>query len=109
MKVVERFPQHEWAERMLFRAAQCRFKADQFQKAGENFDLLVENYPRGRFRADAMFWAGESYRSAKQLENAFRRYKRVTWDYPESDAAKFARGKLVLPEMVNISDKDVAQ
>ena len=108
-KFVERFPQHEWAERMLFRAAQCWFKAEQFQKAGKEFDLLVENYPRSKFRPDAIFWAGESYRSGNQLEFAYRRYKRATWDYPESDAAKFARGKLVLPEMVNIADRDVQQ
>lgn len=108
-KFVDRFPQHEWAERMLFRCAQCWFKADQFTKAGAEFDLLVENYPRGKFRPDAVFWAGESYRSANQLETAYRRYKRATWDFPESDAAKFARGKLVLPEMVSISDKEAQQ
>jgi TolA-binding protein len=108
-KFVDRFPQHEWAERMLFRCAQCWFKADQFVKAGAEFDLLVENYPRGKFRPDAVFWAGESYRSANQLETAYRRYKRATWDFPESDAAKFARGKLVLPEMVSISDKEAQQ
>jgi TolA-binding protein len=105
-KFVERFPQHEWAERMLFRAAQCRFKADQFLKAADEFDLLVENYPRSTFRPDAIFWAGESLRSGGKLESAYRRYKRVTWDYPESEAAKFARGKLVTPEMVNIADRD---
>ena len=69
----------------------------------------MENYPRSKFRPDAIFWAGESYRSGNQLEFAYRRYKRATWDYPESDAAKFARGKLVLPEMVNIADRDVQQ
>ena len=108
-KFVERFPQHEWAERMLFRAGQCWFKAEQFGKAGKEFDLLVENYPRSKFRPDAIFWAGESYRTGGQLEFAFRRYKRATWDYPESDAAKFARGKLILPEMVNIAERDVVQ
>jgi TolA-binding protein len=105
-KFVERFPQHDWAERMLFRAAQCWFKADQFAKAGTEFDLLVENYPRSTFRPDALFWAGESYRSGGQLETAYRRYKRTTWDYPESEAAKYARGKLITQEMVNIADRD---
>ena len=90
----------------MFRAAQCWFKAEQFPKAAADFDLLVENYPRSTFRPDAIFWAGESFRSANQLESAYRRYKRATWDYPESEAAKFARGKLVTPEMVNIADKD---
>ena len=107
-KFVERFPQHEWAERMLFRAGQCWYKAEQFGKAGKEFDLLVENYPRSKFRPDAIFWAGESYRSSGQLDFAYRRYKRATWDYPESDAAKFARGKLILPEMVNVADRDTA-
>jgi TolA-binding protein len=105
-KFVERFPQHDWAERMLFRAAQCWFKAEQFAKAGADFDLLVENYPRSTFRPDALFWAGESYRSGKQLEIAYRRYKRTTWDYPESEAAKYSRGKLITQEMVNIADRD---
>jgi TolA-binding protein len=105
-KFVERFPQHDWSERMLFRAAQCWFKADQFTKAGADFDLLVENYPRSNFRPDALFWAGESYRSGGQLETAYRRYKRATWDYPESEAAKYARGKLITQEMVNIADRD---
>jgi TolA-binding protein len=105
-KFVERFPQHDWAERMLFRAAQCWFKADQFAKAGTEFDLLVENYPRSTFRPDALFWSGESYRSGGQLETAYRRYKRTTWDYPESEAAKYARGKLITQEMVNIADRD---
>ncbi len=108
-KFVDRFTQHEWAERMQFRTAQCWFKAENFQKAGEQFDFLIENFPRSKFRPDAMFWAGESYRSGRRLEDAYRRYKRTTWDYPESDAAKFARGKLVLPEMVNIAERDVAQ
>jgi TolA-binding protein len=106
-KFVERFPQHDWSERMLFRAAQCWFKADQFAKAGADFDLLVENYPRSTFRPDALFWAGESYRSGGQLETAYRRYKRTTWDYPESEAAKYSRGKLITQEMVNIADRDV--
>lgn len=78
-KFVERFPTHEWAERMLFRAAQCWYKAEQFGKAGKEFDLLVENYPRSKFRPDAIFWSGESYRSGGQLEFAYRRYKRATW------------------------------
>jgi TolA-binding protein len=105
-KFVDRFPQHDWSERMLFRAAQCWFKADQFAKAGADFDLLVENYPRSTFRPDALFWAGESYRSGGQLETAYRRYKRTTWDYPDSEAAKYSRGKLITQEMVNIADRD---
>ena len=34
------------------------------------------------------------------LPLAFQRYNRCRWDFPESDAAKYARGRLALPEML---------
>ena len=54
----------------------------------------------------SLFWAGESYRSAGDLKSAYQRYKRTTWDYPESEAAKYARGRLVQPDMARIDDSN---
>jgi hypothetical protein len=34
------------------------------------------------------------------LTLAFRYYNRCRWDYPESEAGKYARGRLALPEML---------
>ena len=96
------------AERLAFRTAQSFSKASKFPQAAKEFDVFVESYTKSTFRPMALFWAGESYRSSGQLDFAYRRYKRATWDYPESDAAKFARGKLILPEMVNVADRDTA-
>ena len=36
----------------------------------------------------------------KDVPMAFRYYNRCRWDYPESEAAKYARGRLALPEML---------
>lgn len=82
------------------------FKASKFAEAAKEFDNFVETYPKSTFRPMALFWSGESYRSASVLKSAYQRYKRTTWDYPESEAAKYARGRLVQPEMANMADSD---
>ena len=105
-KFVERFPTHEWAERLAFRTAQSYSKASKFTDAAKEFDGFVDTYTKSTFRPMALFWSGESYRSAGNLKSAYQRYKRATWDYPESEAAKYARGRLVQPEMANIQDSD---
>jgi len=48
-----------------------------------------------------MFWSGESYRMGKNNLFAFRRYYRCHSDFPSSDAAKYARGRLAEPDMLN--------
>jgi len=99
-KFVERFPNHEWAPKMAFRIGQCHFKQEQHNKAGEAFDAFVKRYPEHELTAQALFWAGESYRMGKAIPEAFRRYNRCRWDFPESDAAKYSRGRLALPELL---------
>ncbi len=100
-KFIERFPNHEWTPKMAFRIGQCHYKLEEFQKAGLAFDAFVKRFPEQELTAQALFWAGESYRMAKDIPNAFRRYNRCRWDFPESDAAKYSRGRLALPELLN--------
>ena len=35
-----------------------------------------------------------------------RRYNRCRWDFPESDAAKYSRGRLALPEMLEQFERE---
>ena len=37
---------------------------------------------------------------AKDDREAFRRYNRCRWDFPESESARYSRGRLALPEML---------
>ena len=105
-KFIERFPDHEWTPKMAFRIGQCHYKIEEFAKAGLSFDAFVKRFPEQELTAQALFWAGESYRMAKDIPNAFRRYNRCRWDFPESDAAKYSRGRLALPELLNQFDKE---
>ena len=97
---MDRFGDHEFAPKMAFRWGQCHYKAEKFAEAGGVFDLFAKKFPDDALCAQALFWAGESYRSASNVQNAFRRYNRCRWDFPESEAAKYARGRLALPEML---------
>ena len=105
-KFTERFPNHEWAPKMAFRIGQCHYKLEEFSKAGLAFDAFVKTYPENELTAQALFWAGESYRTGKDIPAAFRRYNRCRWDFPESDAAKYSRGRLALPELLEQFERE---
>lgn len=57
-------------------------------------------FPDDELTPDGLFWAGESNRMANNNREAFRRYNRCRWDFPESEAARYSRGRLALPEMI---------
>ena len=70
-------------------------KNSDFAKAGEIFTQLTKEYTEDKqLRAKAMYWAGDCYYQAGDFLQAYRRWTQLTWDYPESNWAKVARGKL---------------
>lgn len=99
-KFLDKFEGHQYASRMAFRVGQCYYKAEDFRTAGTSFDEFAKLFPDDALASDSLFWAGESYRMGNNNRDAFRRYNRCRWDYPASDAAKYARGRLALPEML---------
>lgn len=107
-KFLEKFAGHEHAPKMAFRIGQCHYKAEAYTKAGEAFDNFVKLFPDDKLAADALFWSGESYRQGRQNAFAFRRYNRCRWDFPTSEAAKYARGRLALPEMLQQFEAEAA-
>jgi TolA-binding protein len=112
-KFIERFESHSGAPRMAFRIGQCYFKAKKYPVAGKSFDRFVEVFPKDALSGDALFWSGESYRMGGNNSKAFMAYLNCKDKYPESEAAKYARGRLALPEMLqqfeaeaNAADQD---
>ena len=99
-KFLERFEGHEWGARMAFRIGQCYYKGKQYAKASTAFDKFAKVFPDDALCADALFWSGESYRMASNTKEAFRSYNLCRWKHPASEAAKYARGRLALPEML---------
>ncbi len=99
-KFLERFESHSNAPRIAFRVGQCYHKALNYEAAGKSFDKFVDTFPKDDLTADAFFWAGESYRMANNNRQAFICYNNCRWKHPDSEAAKYARGRLALPEML---------
>jgi TolA-binding protein len=99
-KFIERFEGHQYASRIAFRIGQCHMKAKDFPTAGQSFDSFAKSYPDDELCPDALFWSGEAFRSGNNNREAFRRYNRCRWDFPESDPAAYARQRLALPEML---------
>lgn len=99
-KFLEKFDGHQHASRIAFRIGQCFYKAEEYVQAGKAFDRFAKVFPDDQLTPDSLFWAGESYRKGGNASEAFRRYNRCRWDFPASEAAKFARGRLALPEML---------
>ena len=107
-KFMERFPGHEHAAKLAFRVGQCYYKSEEYVTAGESFDKFSKVFPEDPLNPDALFWAGESYRLARNNAEAFRRYNNCRWKYQESEAAKYARGRLALPEMLQQFEAEAA-
>ena len=99
-KFLEKFEGHKWGPKMAFRVGQCYYKDKQYAKGAEMFDKFVKLFREDPLASDAMFWAGESYRTAGNMKKAFESYNKCRWDYPATEAAKYARGRLALPEML---------
>ena len=107
-KFLERFDGHQFASRMAFRVGQCYYKDENYGDAGSAFDKFAKLFPEDALGSDALFWAGESYRQGTNNREAFRRYNRCRWDFPASEAAKYARGRLALPEMLQQFEAEAA-
>ncbi|MFT5408363.1 MAG: TolA-binding protein [Verrucomicrobiales bacterium] len=105
-KFVEKFPTHQHAAKMAFRVGQSYHKDEDYPTAGDRFDQFIKLFPDDDLSPQALFWAGESYRLAKNIPLAFRRYNRCRWDFPETEAAKFARGRLALPELLQQFERE---
>src|SRR5688500_13182876 len=105
-KFLERFEGHKWGPKMAFRAGQCYHKDKQYGKAGEAFEGFVKKFSGDPLSADAMFWAGESFRMGGQNKKAFACYNKCRWDYQASEAAKYSRGRLALPEMLRLFEEE---
>ncbi len=99
-KFLEKFEGHKWGPKMAFRVGQCYFKDKNYIKAAETFDKFTKTFREDQLAPDAMFWAGESYRTGANMKKAFEAYNKCRWDYPATEAAKYARGRLALPEML---------
>jgi TolA-binding protein len=96
-RLASRFPQHKLAAKTTVLAGQCYMRAEDFDQAVVAFVTVADNKEatiEPDLKAEAMYWCGDSYTKTKNLTQAYRMFKRLTWEYPETQWAKYARGRL---------------
>ena len=97
----ERFPQHALAAKTKMLSAQCYLRAKDFSRSLDVFEAIYKDTKTDKdLAAEAMYWAGDVCLQKGDMKNAYRAFKKLTWDYPESKWAKFARGRLTEEAMV---------
>ncbi|MFZ9935507.1 MAG: tetratricopeptide repeat protein [Luteolibacter sp.] len=120
-KLQERFPDDPLAGLAGLRAAQNFMRAHQYQEALAQFQQVIdsEQYDGPEIRAQAIYWSGISHERAAGLmvqsnfrgrgdsiTSAYQLYRRVTFDFPDSKWAKFARGRLADPVFERIINEE---
>ncbi|MBM4030351.1 MAG: tetratricopeptide repeat protein [Planctomycetes bacterium] len=106
-RLAVRFPNHRLAGRTLLLSAQCYMQAEDHTKAIEVLKGVTGNAKlEPDLIAEAMYWCGDTHLKRGDPVNAYRQFKRLTWDYPASKWAKFARGRLTEEALMRISDTE---
>jgi TolA-binding protein len=102
-RLSERFPRHSLANKTKMLSAQCYLRAKDFKRALAGFEGIAKDPQTEKdLAAEAMYWAGDVSMQQEDLKTAYRSFKKLTWDYPESKWAKFARGRLTEDAMVKV-------
>ena len=109
-RLQERFPDHELAGKGGLRAGQAYMRAGDNRRAIIAFKRVSshEAYDGPEIRAQAMYWMGLCYENTKADMAAYSQYKRLTYDFPESKWASYARGQLSQDSLLNI-ESDIEQ
>lgn len=110
-RLAVRFPTHHLAGATNVLSAQCYLRGKVYDKAVAGFEAVIKNENADKdHRAESMFWCGQAYMQMPRpdLTNAYRMFKKLTWDYPESKWAPYARGQLATQQFLTIEEQDSA-
>ena len=99
----ERFPQHALAGKTKMLSAQSYLRAKDLERAKQGFEAIFKAPGADKdLAAESMYWAGDICLQTNDAVNAYRNFKKLTWDFPESKWAKFARGRLTEQDLVEV-------
>ena len=106
-RLQERFPTDPLAGQAGLSAGQSFMRAGKNQEAVDALKRVTDevSYDGPTIRAQAMYWSGMCYQKLRQPMAAYSHFKRLTYDFPESEWAAFARGQLSQDSMLDLEDK----
>jgi TolA-binding protein len=106
-RLAVRFPDHALAWKTTVLAAQCWIRAEDLDRAIVVFGNVIDAKKADPdLLAQSMYWRGDCFMKKQDYENAYRMLKRLTWDYPETTWAKYARGRLSEKELASVEEKE---
>jgi TolA-binding protein len=101
-----RFPDHNLAGKTLVLAAQSWMQSNEHKAAIATFSTVLDQYEDDiEIAPEAMYWQGEVHFKGKDYAEAYKAWKKLTWDYPKTKWARFARTRLSDPEMIDVSEE----
>ena len=106
-RLQERFPDNRLAGRAGIQAGQAFMRAKKWREAIAMFKRVIdeESYDGPEERAAGLFWSGMCYQEIRMEMAAYSAYKRLTYDFPESKWAGYARAKLSEERLLNLEEK----
>jgi len=84
------------------------FKEGKYEKAREEFQNFLKQYPGSEYSDNAQFWIGESYYFENKYEKAILEYEKVVKNYPKGSKVPYAMLKQGL-SFLNLGDKTSAR
>lgn len=94
-KVLEKYPESEWADNAQFGLGLIYEELGDYQKAVEELGKVVKDYPKGDKAPNALFGMGEIYeKKLKNNSQAIDAYQKLVDDYPGSRWAPMARERI---------------
>lgn len=95
-RLQQRFPSDPLAGKAGVSAGEAYMRAGKNEEALAAFLRVVndQGYDGKTLRSRGMYWAGMCYQKLKREMAAYSIYKRLTYDFPESIWAAYARGQL---------------
>jgi len=106
-RLSERFPDHELSTRTLVLSGQSYLRGEAYEKAVASFEKVYQvSNPDPEMAPVALYWAGDAQYKARDMLEAYRTFKKLTWDYPEGRWAKYARGRLTEEAMIKAAESD---
>ncbi|MBI2192490.1 MAG: outer membrane protein assembly factor BamD [Planctomycetes bacterium] len=108
-RLAARFPNHQLAGKTTVLSAQAYMMTEDFARAAKVFKKAIKQFEDEKdVVAEAMYWCGDCFMKQKNFTEAYRLFKKLTWDYPESKWAKFARGQLSSQTLLSVEESALA-
>lgn len=113
-RLAERFPSHDLAGKTAILSGQAYIQAEEFGKAVDVLESAIKTYDGDKnLVPQAMYWCADAYMRAGRgdvsaedpMVESYRMFKNLTWDYPATKWAKYARGRLTTEAMAKAAEK----